>query len=308
MATYPDEHLVQLVHAAGTAEEIVEDLPLYEMDQSSHLGLLSSLFVPPLSENASFEAFQEIVAKLRAPGGCPWDKEQTHLSLRPFLIEEAYEALDALDRDDMTDLEEELGDLLLQIVLHAQIATEEGDFNINQVIEGIGSKLIRRHPHVFSQVEVEDVSGVIQNWEAIKADERKENGDSGKKGILDGVPQALPALLQAEEIVERAGRVKFDRLEKLGDLAEIRASLMRIENGDLSDETLGQLLLGIVSFAHGKGIGAENALREALTRFRTQFDKMEGDVIASGKTLVTLSDEDKAQLWLQAGKDLQEEN
>ncbi len=308
MATYPDEHLVQLVHAAGTAEEIVEDLPLYEMDQSSHLGLLSSLFVPPLSENASFEAFQEIVAKLRAPGGCPWDKEQTHLSLRPFLIEEAYETLDALDRENMTDLEEELGDLLLQIVLHAQIATEEGDFNINQVIEGIGSKLIRRHPHVFSQVEVEDVSGVIQNWEAIKADERKENGDSGKKGILDGVPQALPALLQAEEIIERAGRVKFDRLEKLGDLAEIRASLMRIENGDLSDETLGQLLLGIVSFAHGKGIGAENALREALTQFRTQFDKMEGDVIASGKTLVTLSDEDKAQLWLQAGKDLQEEN
>lgn len=308
MATYPDEHPVMLVHAAGTDREIVEDLPLYEIDQSAHLGLLSSLYIPPLSENASFESFQEIVARLRALDGCPWDKAQTHLSLRPFLIEEAYEALDALDREDMIDLEEELGDILLQVVLHAQIAAETGDFNINQVIDGIGSKLIRRHPHVFSEVEVEDVSGVIQNWEAIKADERKENGESGKKGILDGVPRALPALLQAEEIVERVGRVKFNRLESLGDLSAIRENLEVLENGDLTEDSLGEFLLRVVSFAHLHDVGAENALREALNRFRARFDKMEAEAITSGKTLVSLSDAERAELWKESGKDLQEDS
>lgn len=308
MATYPDEHPVKLVHSAGTVQELVEELPLYEIDQSPHLGLLSSLFVSPLSVSASFESFQEIVARLRAPDGCPWDKEQTHLSLRPFLIEEAYEALDALDREDMGDLAEELGDLLLQIVLHAQIATEEGDFNINQVIDGIGSKLIRRHPHVFSEVEVEDVSGVIQNWEAIKADERKENGHSNKKGLLDGVPRALPALLQAEEVVERVSRMKFDQMQKMGDLAEIRKQLSALESDQVTADMFGKLLLGIVSFAHSKGVGVESALRETLTRFRTGFDKMEADVIASGRTLVSLSDAEKAHLWAEAGKAFEEES
>ncbi|MBW6466840.1 MAG: hypothetical protein K0B06_10075, partial [Brevefilum sp.] len=165
MAAYPDEHPVRLAHAAGTVDAVVEDLPLYAVDKSPHLGLLSSLYVPPLSAGASFEAFQEVIARLRAPDGCPWDREQTHLSLRPFLLEEAYETLDALDREDMDDLAEELGDLLLQILLHAQIATEDGDFNIHHVLEGIGSKLIRRHPHVFSEVEVAGVEGVIRNWE-----------------------------------------------------------------------------------------------------------------------------------------------
>jgi tetrapyrrole methylase family protein/MazG family protein len=290
------------VHGAGTVAEVVEDVALFELDHSPHLGLLSSLFVPPLSETASFEAFQEIVARLRAPDGCPWDRAQTHLSLRPFLIEEAYEALDALDREDMADLQEELGDLLLQIVLHAQIAVEDGDFNLNKVIDGIGTKLIRRHPHVFSEVEVEDVSGVIQNWEAIKAEERQENGDSGKKGLLDGVPRALPALLQAEEIVERVSRVKFDRLERMGDVANLREALAELESASPQalPERLGQLLLGIASYAHAREVGVENALREALNRFRARFDTMEAAVLADGKALVDLSDEEKAARWAEA--------
>ena len=149
MTAYPDEHPVFLVHGAGTDAEIVEELPLHEIDKSPHIRLLSSLYVPPLSPQASFEAFQEVIARLRAPDGCPWDREQTHLTLRPFLLEEAYETLDALDREDMVDLEEELGDLLLQILLHAQIAEEQGHFNIHHVIEGIANKLIRRHPQYF---------------------------------------------------------------------------------------------------------------------------------------------------------------
>ena len=192
MSVYPDEHPVRLVFGAGTYDGQVEDLTLSAVENVFREGSLCSLYVPPLSARASFESFQEVVAWLRAPDGCPWDRVQTHLSLRPFLIEEAYEALDALDREDTADLQEELGDLLLQIVLHAQIAAEEGEFNIHHVLDGIGAKLIRRHPHVFSDVEVDGVSGVIHTWEAIKAEERRDNGESGKKGVLDGVPMAPP--------------------------------------------------------------------------------------------------------------------
>jgi tetrapyrrole methylase family protein/MazG family protein len=216
-------------------------------------------------------------------------------------LEEAYETLDALDRDDMTDLQEELGDLLLQIVLHAQIATEESDFNIHQVIDGIGSKLIRRHPHVFSEVEVESVSGVIQNWEAIKAEERKENGEPSKKGLLDGVPVALPALLQAEEVIERVGRVAFDTLAQMGDPEFIRERLSALIEAEDSqkEELLGELLLGVASLAHSMDLDVENALRESLSRFRVRFGAMEAKTLASGKTLVNLSAEEKANLWAQ---------
>lgn len=283
MAAYPDEHPVKLVHNAGTEAEMVESLPLYAIDQSPHLGLLSSLYVTPYSEQASFESFQEIIARLRAPNGCPWDREQTHFSLRPFLLQETYETLDALDREDMTDLQEELGDLLLQILLHAQIATEEGDFNIHHVLAGIGNKLIRRHPHVFSDWSVDGVSGVIQNWEAIKAQERHENGESAKKGLLDGVPSALPALAQAQEIVERVGRVKDDELEKMGNPATIIKIMTEIDKAEepAMAEKFGQLLLGVSAWAHLKGVDAESALREALSRFRAQFRNKENNIAES---------------------------
>ena len=305
MSAYPDDHPIRLVHGAGTKSELVEDLPLHEIDRSPHLGLLSSLFVPPISRNASFESFQEIIARLRAPDGCPWDREQTHDSLRPFLIEEAYEALDALDRKDMVDLEEELGDLLLQIVLHAQIATENGDFNIHHVLEGIGNKLVRRHPHVFKEIEVEDVAGVIQNWEAIKAEERQGNGESGKKGLLDGVPKALPALLQAEEVIERVGRVDFNLLAEKGKLERIRKILNELETSDNDEKArlFGELLLAVSSLAHQAGVDAESALREALAQFRQRFGVMENEALVSGERLVELSDEEKAQLWQKATRE-----
>jgi len=309
LATYPAEHLVRLVHAAGTGQQVIEVLPLKEIDQSAYLGALSSLFVPPLSPTASFESFMEVISRLRAPDGCPWDRAQTHMTLRPFLIEEAYEALDALDQENPQDLAEELGDLLLQIGLHAQIGVEAGEFTINQVIEGISNKLIRRHPHVFSSVDVEDVSGVIQNWEAIKADERRENGESGKKGLLDGVPRALPALLQAEEIVERVGRVKFDHLANMGDEDAIHAMLedaLEVDESGLP-EKLGKLLFAITSFAHHKDIDTEAALREAINRFRRQFDTMEAKALAAGDSLVDLPAEEKDKLWTKAAQQTEED-
>ena len=171
-AVYPDEHPVRLVHAAGTPAELVEDLPLYEIDRSEHIGLLTVLYVPPLGEGTSFEAFQEIIAHLRAPDGCPWDKEQTHQSLRASLLEESYEALAALDSEDPHKMTEEFGDLLLQIVLNAQIASEEGEFGMADVFKGIYDKIIRRHPHVFGETQVDGVGSVLKNWEKLKAEER----------------------------------------------------------------------------------------------------------------------------------------
>lgn len=299
MAAYPDEHPVRLVHAAGTEDETVEDLPLYAVDQSPRLGLLSSLYIPPLSSASSFEAFQEVVARLRAPDGCPWDREQTHLSLRPFLLEETYEALDALDREDMAEMQEELGDLLLQVVLHAQIATEEGDFTIHDVLEEIGTKLIRRHPHVFSEVEVDGVSGVIRNWEAIKAEERRENGSEVKQGLLDGIPRALPALSQSQAVIERVGRVGFDLLVEKGKTADIPQLLDEFTSSQQSEKQgdLGALLLAVAALAYQHDIDAESALREKLTAFRDKFSRMEAHAAELGRSLGDMSVAEKNALW-----------
>src|SRR5574341_765818 len=218
---YPDRHPVRLVHAAGTKDQIVEQIALYEIDRSEHIGLLTSLYLPPLGEGTSFESFQEIVAHLRAPNGCPWDKEQTHESLRKHLLEESYEAISAIDSGDFTSMREEFGDLLLQIMLQSQIASEEGEFTVNDVVKGIYDKIIRRHPHVFGDLKLSGVDGVLANWEKLKEEERKGEGDRGK-GILDGVPIALPALAQAQEYQDRAARIGFDWPEIEGDRKSTR--------------------------------------------------------------------------------------
>lgn len=309
MNVYPDDHPVMLVHGAGTGDELVEELPLFEIDHSQHLGLLSSLFVPPISPYSSFESFQEIIARLRAPDGCPWDREQTHESLRPFLLEEAYETLDALDREDMIDLQEELGDLLLQILLHAQIATEDGDFNIHHVLDGIGRKLVRRHPHVFADVQVGGVSGVIRKWEQIKAEERQENGETGKKGLLDGIPRALPALLQAGEIIERAGRVGVDTLLEKGDPETLASIISSFEKADRigKKRILADILSGVSVLAYQSDLDAESILREELTKFRTRFRVMESIALKDGKALMDISEDEKKALWQKADEAMREE-
>ncbi len=311
MSAYPDEHPVRLVHAAGTAAQVVEELPLHAIDKSSHLGLLSSLFVPPLSKYASLEAFQEVIAQLRTPDGCPWDRKQTHLSLRPYLLEEAYETVDALDREDMDDLQEELGDLLLQIVLHAQIAIEDGDFTLQDVIEGIATKIVRRHPHIFSGAKVNGVEGVIHNWEQIKAQERNSNGSTIRKGLLDGVPNALPALLQAEKIIERVGRVGFDKLAQMGATEVVDKYLniyQHAQDKATRTDALGRLLLAVSARAFKDEIDVEGALRETLTNFRASFGKMESIAVDRGKELIDLSAEELDRLWIFAESHDDKEN
>jgi tetrapyrrole methylase family protein/MazG family protein len=303
-AVYPNEHPVRLVHAAGTKDEIVENIPLYEIDRSPHIGLLTALYVPPLGEGTSFEAFQEIVAHLRAPDGCPWDKEQTHASLRPHLLEEAYETLAALDAEDPASMAEEFGDLLLQIILNAQIASEEGEFGMADVLKGIYEKIIRRHPHVFGDLKVEGVGGVLQNWEKLKASERETNGEAGK-GLLDGVPLALPALTQAQEYQDRAARVGFDWPQIEGVLDKIAEEIQEVKattNGEELTGELGDLIFALVNLARWKKVDAESALRATNLRFKQRFTYVEQGAMNLGKKLSEMSIDEMEALWQEAKK------
>jgi len=300
--TYPDKHPVRLVHAAGTKEELVEEIKLYEIDRSEHIGLLTSLYIPPLEEGTSFEAFQEIVAHLRAPDGCPWDREQTHESLRTHLMEEAYETLDALDSGDFDAIQEELGDLLLQIVLHSQIANEEGEFTINTVIKGIYDKIVRRHPHVFGEVQLDGVKGVLQNWEKLKEAERKDNGKK-EKGILDGVPLALPALTQAQEYQDRAARVGFDWPVVDGVLDKIAEEIQEIKEATNEEELIeeiGDLFFVLVNLTRWKKIDAESALRGTNLKFKQRFAHVEQGAKKQSRELSSLSLDEMDALWDEA--------
>ena len=304
---YPDEHPVRLVHAAGTKDELVEDILLFEIDRSEHIGLLTVLYLPPLGEGSSFEAFQEIVAHLRAPDGCPWDKEQTHHSLRSHLLDEAYETLAALDSEEPDKMAEEFGDLLLQIVLHAQIASEEGEFNMADVLKGIYSKIVHRHPHVFGDVQVSGVKDVLQNWEELKADERQVNGE-GEKGSLDGIPLALPALIQAQEYQDRAARVGFDWPKIEGVLEKITEEIQEVREATNEDELaaeIGDLFFALVNLARWKKVDAESALRGMNIRFKERFAYVEAGAKKQGRKLSEMTLDEMEALWQEAKKRFQ---
>lgn len=301
-AVYPDDHPVRLVHSAGTKDEIIEDIPLYELDRSEHVGLLTALYLPPLGEGTSLEAFQEIVAHLRAPDGCPWDREQTHQTLRTHLLEESYEALAAMDSGDPDKMAEEFGDLLLQIVLNAQIGTEEGEFGMADILKGIYTKIIRRHPHVFGDVQVDGVGGVLKNWEKLKEKERAGNGGE-QKGVLDGVPLALPALSQAQEYQDRAARVGFDWPEIGGVLDKIAEEIHEVRQAaDESELTaeLGDLFFALVNLSRWKKIDAESALRGTNIRFKQRFDYVEEGARQQGRKLSEMTIEEMEALWQKA--------
>ncbi|MGD8759660.1 MAG: nucleoside triphosphate pyrophosphohydrolase [Anaerolineales bacterium] len=298
MNQYPGEHEVCLFHAAGTADAELEALPLFEIDRSRRIGDLTALYVPPLAVPSSFESFQETVAHLRAPEGCPWDKEQTHRSLRPHLLEEAFETLQALDEDDMGKLREELGDLLLQIVLHAQIATEAGTFTMAEAIASINDKIIRRHPHVFGSLNVQDVDQVLHNWEALKEGERDSEEHGG--GLMEGVPKTLPALAQAWELQSRAARVGFDWPEVEGVIEKIAEEIQEIRGAQdprAQESEVGDLLFALANYARWLGVDPESALREANTRFRRRFASIEAEAQKAGRALSEMSLKELEALW-----------
>jgi tetrapyrrole methylase family protein/MazG family protein len=299
MSQYPDEHLVKLVHAAGTDQQLVEELPLYAIDQSDQIGLLSSLYVPALGVYTSFEGFQSLIAHLRAPEGCPWDREQTHQSLRTNMLEEAYEAINAIDEADVDGMREEFGDLLLQIVLQTQIAAEDGEFTMADVIRGIHTKLVHRHPHVFGEMDLEDSQDVIQNWERIKARERDENGEP-EKGLLDGIPTVMPALSVADKYQTRAARVGFDwpTIDGVIDkLLEEVEEFREAQSTEAKSEELGDMLFALVNLARWLKIDPETALRETNQKFIRRFKVIEEAARNEGRQLSDMTLEEMDQIW-----------
>ncbi|MEN6478637.1 MAG: nucleoside triphosphate pyrophosphohydrolase [Anaerolineales bacterium] len=302
MAVYPDEHPVRLVYHAGLVDQAVHDLPLYQLDRQTCLDHLSSLYVPPLAVPGSLSSYQEVMARLRAPDGCPWDREQTHESLRTYLLEETYEVLAALDAGDTQELCEELGDLLLQILFHAQIAEESGEFRLSDSIAYAIAKLVRRHPHVFADVEAQSPEQVLQNWEQIKRQERIDNGQ-GRRSMLDGLNQALPALAQALKIQERVARVGFDWTDEAqvrAKLDEELAEFAAAPDSAAQARELGDVLFALVNIARWHGIDAEDALREANARFGRRFRAIEAYAVQAGRDVASLSPAEMDAIWEQA--------
>lgn len=299
---YPPEHEVSLVQAAGVAgAERRQALPLFELDRGDKVDHLCCLYIPPLApvENlAEFSGLRWVVARLRGPGGCPWDREQTHASLKPYVIEEAYEVLEALDAGDAEKLSDELGDLLLQVVLHAQLAEEAGDFAIEDVLRHITSKLIRRHPHVFGDVHVRDASDVLRNWQQIKREERQ--GLDRPASLLGDIPSHLPALAYALSVQKRAARVGFDWTEMKGVEDKVAEELRELRQAQGQEERLhelGDLLFAVVNLARWLKLDAEEALRQANARFRRRFVKMERLCTERGLELNRLSTAEMDDLW-----------
>ncbi len=302
MAVYPDDHPVLLIHDAGTETELIEKIPLFKLDRSRKIQNRSSVFLPPLEKGSSLESFQEIIAHLRAPDGCPWDQEQDHQSLRPNLLEEVFEVLEAIDADDPAAMQEEFGDLLLQIVLHAQIGSEDGEFTMSDVIRGIYLKIIQRHPHVFEDLSLDQAGDAIKNWERIKAKERKINGDS-TKGLLDGVPTSMPALTQAQTYQKRAARVGFDWKDIQGVIKKIPEEIKELHLAREAKEQaaeVGDLLFSVVNIARWLKIDAESALRGANRRFKERFSYIEKEARAIGRELSEMTLDEIDTLWEQS--------
>lgn len=252
-----------------------------------------------------FEELVELMACLRAPDGCPWDREQTARSLRTYLLEEAYEVLDAIERDDPAALREELGDLLLQILFHAQLAAEQGRFSIEDVLTGLHDKLVRRHPHVFGSAQVENAQQVLKNWEALKAAERQMHEEAPRAGesVLEGVSRHQPALLEAYQLTRRAAQVGFD-WERLDDLllklneemAELRQVVAAQQRERLEDE-VGDLLFVAVNVARYLGLDPEVALRRTNRKFVERFQEVERELARRGKRLQDATLEEMDALW-----------
>lgn len=291
---YPDEWPVKLVRAAGVDnDEAVIEMPLYELDRNNLANHLCTLYVPPRGVMEALrlpETLRYITMRLRRePDGCPWDRQQTHQSLTRYVIEETYEVVEALAENDMEALAEELGDLLLQVYLHAEIAHQEGHFAIGDIFEHINAKMIRRHPHVFGAVEVGSAGEVVQNWAEIKKQEKLAAGkDLTSASALDGVPLASPALTLAQEYQKRAAKTgfEFSRIQEVLDTFSEELQKLRQANTPTEQkEEMGKLLFSAVTVAHLLDIDAEEALREATRKFKRHFQYWETSMRAEQPTL-----------------------
>lgn len=256
-------------------------------------------------DHYSIDDLLAIMARLRDPGGgCPWDLEQTFLTILPYTLEEAYEVAEAIENDDMAELRDELGDLLFQVVFHARMAEERNSFAFDQVVDAICEKMIRRHPHVFADEDLADEAAMRTNWEREKAAERERKGQHDERGALDGVAQALPALVRAEKLQRRAARVGFDWDDANGVLEKVREETSECAE-TLSDRAdpnarvheIGDLLFSCVNLARHLGVDAEQALRAANHRFEHRFGTVERSLRASGRTPGADVRDEMERLW-----------
>ncbi|WP_079914952.1 nucleoside triphosphate pyrophosphohydrolase [Paenibacillus sp. 32352] len=314
MELYPDDWEVVVGHALGVpGEEAIHRIPLYELDHLQDYGNLSLVWIPRSDEdrlrNRTFARLHEIVEILRSPEGCPWDREQTHQSLRKNLIEEAYEVLETFDEDDPDHMAEELGDLMLQIMLHSQIEAEEGGFTVWDVIAGLNEKLIRRHPHVFGEMKAEDADEALSNWQQIKQEEKRRKGiDPDELPILSGVPRELPGLMKAYKLQKKAAAVGFDWSE-LGDvlkvveseLVELQEAISSLSKKEQQEE-LGDLLFSIVNLARFLKIEPEEAMSDANRKFFDRFGYIERQLRLKGKSFDQTDLQEMESLWQEAKK------
>ncbi len=254
----------------------------------------------------TLESLTAIMEKLRSDQGCSWDREQTHQSLTRYLIEEAYEVIDAIEQQDPQALAEELGDVLLQIVFHAQIASENGQFTMDDVLKAVCEKMIRRHPHVFADTEINSVEDVLSNWEAIK---KREKANQDRKSLLDGIPKHLPALLRAEKIQSKAAKVGFDWNDISGTIAkleeeieEFKQAVAAANHGDMEAE-IGDLFFSLVNVCRFLNINPERALNLTTNKFIRRFQYMEKQAALNNRELNTMSLAEMDQLWETAKKD-----
>lgn len=293
---------VQVIRAAGIPkEERIEEIPLYELDRLEWIDHLTSLFIHLDTEKFTdsdadcgfpLDRLVEVMTDLRAPEGCPWDREQTHESLKPYMLEESYEVWEAIDEGNPEKICDELGDLLLQVVFHAQIASEHGEFDMNDVVSAITSKLVRRHPHVFGEVEVTGVGDVLTNWEAIK---KREKLTGERSSVLDGVPKHLAGLAKAQKLQSKAAKVGFSwpgvpevmaKVEE--ELAELKEAL-DVPAGDERrqrvEEELGDLLFALANLARYTDTHAEVALDSSISKFQRRFRWIEDQLVKQGQQM-----------------------
>ncbi|MBH0231833.1 nucleoside triphosphate pyrophosphohydrolase [Halobacillus yeomjeoni] len=301
----PADHPVTIVSAAGSDQEKITTVPLEELDRNVEVDNLTSVYIPPIDKeklNHQFFRLREVIQTLRSPEGCPWDRKQTHESLRKYLIEEAYEFIDAVNRQDDDHMVEELGDILLQVMLHSQIGEDEGFFTIDDVIVSVTDKMIRRHPHVFESVTVNDADEVVTNWEAIKQQEKGEKAES----ILDSVPTSFPALLQAEELQKKAAKVGFDWdsvepvMEKVEEEWREFQEARENDNEEEMEKEFGDWLFAIANLARHYKLNSENALQRTNKKFRTRLLSMEQETKRRGHSLHDYDLNQLEELWVQA--------
>ncbi|WP_019640018.1 nucleoside triphosphate pyrophosphohydrolase [Paenibacillus fonticola] len=313
MEMYPDDYEVIIGHALGVkGQESIVRVPLFELDRVAGYGNLSLIYIPASQDeglrNRSFQRLHEIVAILRSPDGCPWDREQTHQSIRKNLIEETYEVLETIDEDDPDHMQEELGDLLLQVMLHSQMEEETGTFTAYDVIQSLNEKLIYRHPHVFGELGAKDAEAALNNWEAMKAEEKRRKGiQPEEQSALSGVPRDLPALMKAYKLQKKAAKAGFDWEDISGvwakieeELAELKESVEKGQDAKEQALELGDVLFSVVNAARFIGADPEEALSLTIRKFIRRFEYVEKRLKESGKTLATSSLSEMDVYWDEA--------